>query len=46
MTSPGELTVIDVDADDVETVRLRVVGVYEPDAPNETVEISEVVFEE
>ena len=42
----GELVAIDFDHDDVSTLTIGIVGVYEAEAPGETVEISEVVFEE
>lgn len=41
----GELVTVDFDRNDVETLTIGIVGVYEPDAPSETVEISEVIVE-
>jgi hypothetical protein len=41
----GELAVFPFDHDDVSTVTLRIVGIFEPESPNETVEISEIVLD-
>jgi hypothetical protein len=41
----GELVSVDFEHDDVSTVSIGIVGVYEAEAPGEAVEISEVVFE-
>ena len=45
LADTGELVTVDFDHDDVETLTIGIVGVYEPDAPSETVEISEIVVE-
>lgn len=41
----GELAAFPFDHDDVSTVTLRIVGIYEPESPNDTVEISEIVLD-
>jgi len=45
LADTGELTPVPFAHDDVSTLTISIVGVYEPDAPTETVEISELVIE-
>jgi hypothetical protein len=45
LADSGELATVDFDHDDVATLTVGIVGVYESDAPSETVEISEIVVE-
>jgi hypothetical protein len=41
----GELATFRFDHDDVSTVTLRIVGIYEAESPNDIVEISEIVLD-